>query len=85
MSPEQYAERKGTDLLDNPTDRKGKKMARNKTKQQLQAELGEANDYIEQLEGKLDDIAGIASDEDEDEDADDEEEDGDDVEDDGLE
>ena len=86
MSPEEYAEHKGADLLDNPADGKGKKMARNKTKQQLQAELGEANDYIEQLEGKLDDIAGIASEEDEDEDTEDEEEDSDDdTEDDGLE
>ena len=84
MSPEEYAEHKGADLLDNPTNRKGKKMARNKTKEQLQAELGEANDYIEQLERKLDDIAGIASDEDED--SEDEDEDGDDdAEDDGLE
>jgi len=42
-------------------------MARNKSKIALQAELDEANDYIESLEGKLDDIVGIAAGEDEDE------------------
>jgi hypothetical protein len=38
---------------------------------QLQAELDEANDYIAQLESKLDDIGGIVSDDDEDEEDDD--------------
>ena len=36
-----------------------------KSKNELQTELDEAKDYIEELEGKLDDIAGIATDEDE--------------------
>ena len=49
-------------------------MARGKSKADLESELDEAKDYIEQLEGKLDDIAGIAADEDEE----DEEEDDDD-------
>jgi len=47
-------------------------MPRGKSKEQLQAELAEANDYIEELESKLDDIAGIAV---EDEEEDGEEED----------
>ena len=53
----------------------------NKSENELQTELDEAKDYIEELEGKLDDIAGIATDEDEDEDEegeDDEKEDEDD-------
>jgi hypothetical protein len=69
MTPEDYAEHKGAELLENPNSRR-KKMARGKTREQLETELDEANDYIEQLEGKLDDIVGIAADEDEDEDRD---------------
>jgi len=63
MTPEQYAEHKGAELLENPNRRKVMKMARGKTKQQLEGELDDANDYIEQLEGKLDHIVGIAADE----------------------
>ena len=44
-------------------------MAGGKSKAEVEAELGKANDYIEQLEGKLDDIVGIAGDEDEEEEA----------------
>jgi hypothetical protein len=40
-------------------------MSRGKSKEELEADLDEANEYIEKLEGKLDDIAGIAADEDE--------------------
>jgi len=40
-------------------------MARGKSKAELESELVEANEYIESLESKLDDIAGIAADEDE--------------------
>jgi hypothetical protein len=72
MTPEEYAEHKGAELLENPGNRRAKNMAR--SKQQLQAELDEANDYIEQLEGKLDEIVGIASDEDDEEDEEVEEE-----------
>lgn len=43
-------------------------MARRKSNAELQAELDSANGYIEELEAKLDDIAGIATD-DEDEDS----------------
>ena len=44
-------------------------MPRNLSKSDLQAELDDANDYIEELETKLDSIAGIAAgDEDEDSD-----------------
>lgn len=56
-------------------------MPRSKSKAELQEELDSANDYIESLESKLDDIAGIATDEDDDEDEDadtDDEEDDDD-------
>jgi hypothetical protein len=34
-----------------------------RTKDQLQSELDEANEYIEELGSKLDNIAGIATDE----------------------
>ena len=51
-------------------------MAIQKSKAELRSELDEANDYIDQLEGKLNDIVGIAADENDDSDeADDEEED----------
>ena len=42
-------------------------MPRGKSKAELQAELDEAQDHIEELEAKLDDIAGLASGEDEEE------------------
>jgi hypothetical protein len=47
-------------------------VAQGKSKADLESELDEAKDYIEQLEGKLDDIGGIAADEDEDEEEDEE-------------
>ena len=65
MTAAEYAEHKGAELLDNPHRRKTMARTRTKSKAQLESELDEANDYIEELEGKLDDIAGIASDEDE--------------------
>jgi hypothetical protein len=68
-----YAAHKGAELIENPT-RRHLSMARMKSKAEVQAELDEAQDYIEELEAKLDDIAGIASDEDEDEEEDEEEE-----------
>jgi len=73
MDAREYAEHKGAQLLENPT-RRNKPMARMKSKPQLQAELDDANDYIEQLESKLDSIAGIASG-DEEEEAEEEDED----------
>jgi hypothetical protein len=45
-------------------------MPRTKSKAELQEELDSANDYIETLESKLDNIAGIATDEDDEEDED---------------
>jgi predicted RNase H-like nuclease (RuvC/YqgF family) len=64
MDAAEYAEHKRVELLENPnsnrTDRR-KNMARGKSKADLESELDEAKDYIEQLEGKLDDIAGIAA------------------------
>jgi|GEM_PF-5594645 len=53
-------------------------MARRKRSAELQAELDSANGYIDALETRLDDIAGIATDdEDEDSDEDDDDDDGD--------
>ena len=68
MDAAEYAEHKGAELLENPNlNRKDriKTMARGESKADLESELDEAEDYIERLEGKLDDIAGIAADEDE--------------------
>ena len=85
MSPQEYAEHKGAELLENPNSkyRRRNHMAQvTKSKNELQTELDEAKDYIEELEGKLDDIAGIATDEDE-EDEEEEDEDDESSEDDG--
>lgn len=78
MDAGEYADYKGAELRDNPT-RRYVTMKRPKTRSELQAELENATEYIEELESKLDDIAGIAAgdeeegeDEDEDEDEDDE-------------
>jgi hypothetical protein len=73
MDAQQYAEHKGATLVANP-HRRYTPMPHSKSKTELQAELDEARDYIEDLEGKLDDIAGLASGEDE-EDEDEEDED----------
>jgi hypothetical protein len=72
MSSADYAEHKGAQLMENPA-RKGS-MPKTKSKAELESELGEANEYIEELEGKLNDIVGIAAD-DEDEEADEDEDD----------
>ena len=45
-------------------------MARRKRSAELQAELDSANGYIDALEAKLDDIAGIATDDEDDGDED---------------
>jgi hypothetical protein len=75
MDVREYAEHKGAQLLENPT-RRNRAMARMKSKPQLQAELDDANEYIEQLETKLDSIAGIAAgDEDEESEEEDDEDD----------
>ena len=79
MSIEDYAAEKGAELLENPQRRNC--MAGSKSKQDLRDDLDDANDYIEQLEAKLDDIIGIAGDDDSDDtddDSDDMEEDSDD-------
>ena len=73
MDAAEYAEHKGAELLENPTRRRTA-MKRPKSRTELQAELENANEYIEELETKLDSIAGIATgdeDEDEEEDEDD--------------
>ena len=64
MSLEQYAESKGAQLLENP-NRRRRIMPRAKSRAQLEAELDEAQDYIEDLEAKLDEIVGIAAEEEE--------------------
>src|SRR5260370_23972032 len=64
-----YAEHKGVELIENPRLNRKERintMARGKSKAELEAELDESNSYIEELESKLDDIAGIAADSDED-------------------
>lgn len=83
MSAADYAEHKGAQLMENP-ERKVTTMARGKSKADLQADLSDANDYINQLEAKLADIAGIANDEEEEEDDEDgDDDDGDDQDGDG--
>src|SRR5882757_9808798 len=74
MSPEEYAEHKGAQLMQNPNKRK-ENMATPKSKSALESELDHANDCIEELESKLNDIVGIAADEDEGLDEDDDSED----------
>jgi hypothetical protein len=74
MDAGEYASHKGAQLLENPT-RRQVTMKRPKTKTELQAELENANDYIEELETKLDSIAGIASGDEDDEGEEEEEED----------
>jgi hypothetical protein len=70
MDAEGYAAHRGAELIENPSmDGRGD-MPRGKTKAELEAELGEANDYIEELESKLDQINGIAAGEDEEDDDD---------------
>jgi hypothetical protein len=66
MDAGEYAEHKGAELRENPTRRHGT-MKRPKSRTDLQAELENANEYIEELETKLDSIAGIASGEEEEE------------------
>lgn len=83
MDDEGYAEHKGAELIENPNNTRSKSMPNSKSKAELESELDEANDYIEELESKLDQIAGIATDEEEDqgegeEDSDDSGDDGED-------
>ena len=66
MDARDYAQHKGAELLENPNfERRLPTMARSRSKSELEAELDEANDYIEELETKLDDIVGITADADE--------------------
>jgi hypothetical protein len=60
MDAAEYAEHRGAELRENPKRRK-KTVPRRKSAEQIQAELDDANDYIEQLETKLDKVAGIVS------------------------
>ena len=57
---------KGAELTENPNNTRSKSMPNSKSKAELESELDEANDYIEELESKLDQIAGIVTDEEED-------------------
>ena len=72
MDADAYAEHKGAELLENPPRRKGIMRRPNKSPSKLQAELESANEYIEELETKLDSIAGIASGDEEESDSDNE-------------
>lgn len=63
-----YAGHQAARIVENPDWRNYMARAK-KTREAIEAELDEANEYIEELEGKLDDIAGIAGDEDEDDEA----------------
>lgn len=78
MGADEYAEHKGAELLGNPTRRQAT-MKRPKSRAELEGELENANEYIEELETKLDSIAGIASgdadEEDEESDSDDDDQD----------
>jgi len=80
MSPAEYAEHKGAQLVEaNPTRRNN--MPRAKSKADLEDELDAANDYIAELEGKLNDIVGIAADDDSDEEEDSDSDDSEDIDD----
>lgn len=75
MSPEQYAERKGAELLENPY-RRTIVAKRRKTVVELEAEVADLQEQVgdleeenESLQGQLDQVADIvSSDEDEEED-----------------
>ncbi len=77
MDAAEYAEHRGAELRENPKTR-SRNMAR-KNPSNLQAELDDANDYITELEDRLDSIAGIVSgdDESDDDESDDDESDND--------
>ena len=76
-----FPKHKGARLIkENPNRRNN--MARAKSKADLEDELDDANDYIAELEGKLNDIVGIAADDDEDNSDDDSDHDSDDDDDD---
>jgi hypothetical protein len=77
MDAAEYAEHKGAVLRDNPV-RRYRSMANSKSRTQLQNELDDANSYIEELESKLDNIAGIVSGQEEDDDLDEEDDEEDD-------
>ena len=81
MDAERYAEHKGAEVIENPNNSRSKSMPNSKSKAELESELDEANDYIEELESKLDQIAGIATDEEEDQGEGDSDDSGDDGED----
>jgi hypothetical protein len=74
-SLESYAERRGFRIV-NPVSRgRTTVMASNKTKKEIEAEIGDLQEELDTVYSKLDDIAGIASgEEDEDDDSDDDSE-----------
>ena len=61
--PEDYAERKGIQIRSNPR----RNTMPQKSKQELEEELDEANEYIEELEEQLDDVAEAIAPKDKDE------------------
>ena len=72
-SPEEYAERKRIQILDNPHRRRTRPMPSNKELQERVRELEDEND---ELQDRLDDIAGLASGDEDEEDIDNGEGDG---------
>lgn len=78
MSPQDYAEHKGVEIVANPNlvERKVNRMTR-KSRADLEAELKDLQGYVEELEDKIDTIADVVAEGDEEEDE--EEEEGDDV------
>jgi predicted RNase H-like nuclease (RuvC/YqgF family) len=84
MSPEEYAEHKGAELLENP-HRRVTMAKRRKTVVELEAEVADLQEQVgdleeenESLQGQLDQVADIVTgeDEDEEEETEEEEEDG---------
>ena len=65
MDAREYAEAKGNELVENP-NRRRTNMAQRQTVADLQDQLDDANDYISDLEDRLDSIAGIVGGDDDD-------------------
>jgi hypothetical protein len=75
MSPEEYAEHKGAELLENPYRRTTRMARRRKTAAELEAEVADLQEQVgdleeenESLQGQLDQVADIVSGDEEDED-----------------
>ena len=71
MNASEYAEHKGVELRDNPRRRRVT-VKRSKSRSEPEADLENQSAYIEELEAKLDSIAGIAAGDDEEDEEEDE-------------